>query len=90
MTVNYRCTSTKCGKPRITLKKRKELYVRTPTCPSCGGNIALQRKDKLRNTARVCNCDGYPYPHHKGTKPWCVVSEVTPTNEDWEALYKNK
>jgi len=56
---------------RVTLRKRKEEYVKEPKCKACGSGIHCvdkERKDYIKRT--TCNCDGIHHPHRKGCK-WC-------------------
>lgn len=82
MTHQYRCTTQLCRKRR-TLPKKLELYVRVIKCKTCGGRLKPSC-DKIRTKARTCNCDGYHFPHHKGTEPWCVSSKREPTEQEYQ------
>ena len=68
MTILYRCNRNACRK-RVTLKKRIELYVRTPRC-TCGGNLHRDRWQREINKRNACRCagpanaDGGAYPHN--------------------------
>lgn len=92
MTHHYRCTlKNTCG-ARATLPKQIELYQRRPTCPSCKKDTlkidpAVDRWNKKQGT---CNCDGYHFPHRKGTAPWCDHSATKPTDQDHQDRYHQK
>lgn len=63
----YRCRDCRT---RRTLRKRKERYMREPSC-ACGGDLILDVYRKRKEHARVmCLCDGYWFPHRRGSK-WC-------------------
>ena len=89
MTVNYRCTRASC-RLRTTLKKRIEQYViaKFKVCPACGGRLSHDPELKRRSSREVCRCDGYPFPHKKGTEPWCHDAKIGPSDEDWQ--YQNQ
>ena len=88
MTYRYRCTDRKnCGKS-VTLRKKKEHYATEPVCTECGGKInSIHEKERARNKQRTCYCDEYPFPHRKGTEPWCVHAKIGPTDEDYRERY---
>lgn len=85
MGYQYRCSKDDC-RARITLRKKLEQYVRDKLCPGCGKDSLKPAyiKERIRNTKRACRCDGYIYPHHKGTAPWCIHSNRLPTNKEHE------
>lgn len=87
MTVNYRCTKQKCHRQRITLRKPKEQYAKDPVCLSCGTPTLGIAKEKERTKKRLCRCDGYPYPHSKGSTPWCRESKREPTEYEFKERY---
>lgn len=87
MSVNYRCTRSSCRK-RITLKRRKELYVREPTCAVCGGNLSYDPEPKRRATLQVCHCDGLPFPHRSGTR-FCIHSDGPESEEDFRDMLRH-
>ena len=76
----YRCGKDKCRKI-YHLSKRIENYVKEKKC-KCGGNLHIY-KDRKRNKARTCYCDGLPHPHHKATSVWCKYHPIGPTDEDY-------
>jgi hypothetical protein len=83
MSYNYRCSiHRRCG-ARRTLKKPIEQYVRRPHCLRCGMDSLKPVKERKRNTFRACYCDGYHYPHSKGSK-WCRYSKSILTDDDLE------
>lgn len=86
MTYNYRCTRASC-RARVTLKKKKEQYVRGKVCRVCGGNISHDPGPKRRHKREVCLCDGYSFPHRSGTAPWCVDSPREPTEEEYQERF---
>lgn len=66
----YRCNSKTC-RTRVTLRKRKEEYIKVPICKECGSNIHSVEKERRDYAKRVkCTCDGLHFPHQTGTK-WC-------------------
>lgn len=88
----YRCRD--CG-TRRTLRKKLEKYDyrRTPRClnPVCrrkrqgkGGQLVLDRWMKFveRKKGYACTCDGYLFPHRKGSKH-CRSSKVWHKVGDW-------
>lgn len=85
MTINYRCTRQSC-RTRVTRKKQIELYVlaKYKSCPACGGRLSYDPEPKRRASRDVCRCDGYQFPHRKGTEPWCHQAETGPSDEDWK------
>jgi len=91
MTYSYRCTNRKkCGL-RVTLKKHKEFYIKTPTCKSCGGNINFDPAVRRKTLKQLCTCDCMPggWPHRQGSSVWCFHHPTGPTEEDWEERYMN-
>lgn len=88
MSYNYRCSVSECRKRR-TLRKKIELYMRRPKCPSCGADsLKYDPTEKIRTKSRTCRCDGLFYPHHKGTSVWCDHHPTGPTDEDWQERYR--
>jgi len=85
---NYRCTHRHCRK-RTTLKHHKEWYIKTPHCKVCGGNIKHDPHVKIASKKNVCFCDGYHFPHRKGTEPWCSKAKIGPCEEDQEDRYNS-
>jgi len=69
MSYPYRCTRRTCRK-RVTLKKHKEAYQRPKYCHECKGNIKFDRWQKAERKKSKCLCDGYHFPHRKGSL-WC-------------------
>ena len=67
----------------INSSTRKE-----PRCPSCGGNISYDATKRERTKKDTCYCDGYHYPHYRGTEPWCVEAKNGPTDADWEEIQR--
>lgn len=88
MTYPYRCTSHDC-RARRTLAKHKDRYQTEPRCEICGGNLVHDPEVRRRAKRDVCRCDGYHYPHRKGTEPWCEQAKIGPTEEDWKERYES-
>lgn len=88
MSYNYRCTTNRCRK-RITKKKRiiDGSLRKIDKCRVCGGKLSLDLSLKIRNRKNKCNCDGYHFPHRKGTEPWCHHAKIGPTEEDFQDRY---
>lgn len=86
MSVNYRCTTAKCRRRR-TLKKELNAYARTPRCLSCGGRLSHDPEPRRRSHRDRCWCDGYHFPHRKGTEPWCSRAKIGPSDEDYINRY---
>ena len=82
MTYPYRCTTHAC-RARKTLRKHIHQYIREPVC-KCGGRLSFDRTTRARDKKRTCICDGYYYPHHSGTEPWCIDAKIGPTEEDFK------
>lgn len=78
----YRCTKERC-KVRRALRKKKELYVREPTCDACGSPLRLDVYEQKQHKLKRCLCDGYHFPHRRGSK-WCVHYTGVTTDEDWQ------
>ncbi len=91
MAYNYRCSFRQTCGARKTLPKKIERYAKAPLCPSCGADSlqSVNTKEKARNKRRTCRCDGYHFPHHKGTEPWCLHAARGPTQEDNEDRYRS-
>lgn len=87
MSYNYRCSRKAC-RARITFKRPIEDYARSKKCPACGGETLKKTNDKQRNKRNKCTCDGWLFPHHKGTSVWCVHHPVGPTEEDFVDRYR--
>lgn len=87
MSYNYRCTRTKCRK-RVSLKHKKEWYIREPCCKVCGGNLSYDPEPRRRSKEQVCKCDGYHFPHRSGTAPWCKHTTRQPTEEEYRERYR--
>jgi hypothetical protein len=87
MSVPHRCSRRAC-RQRITLAKPITDYVRVPVCPSCGHNsLKPDYSRKAYNRKHRCTCDGAPWPHRKGSIPFCTHYAGTPTDEDYQQLY---
>lgn len=86
MGFQYRCSiRRKCGCTKLLKKRIDEYHVR-PLCPSCKRDTLkpIYVKERERTIRRKCVCDGYIYPHRKGTAPWCIHSPREPTDEEHE------
>ena len=83
MLYHYRCTRRRRGcQGRKTLKKPIEQYVRVPTCPNCKGPLYFDKRRKEETQKNKCQCDGYPYPHKRGSK-FCKDST---RDLEWEQM----
>lgn len=85
MSYPYRCRRRSCS-ARRTLRKKLEQYVREPKCRECGGELRLDRWKMKDHKKAKCTCDGYHFPHRKGSK-WCNYSTVELTEEDYKQRY---
>ena len=82
MTHVYRCTHELC-RQRVILRRIKERYFRAPKCPACD-RVLTGKEDKavkLQRKRLLCGCDGYHFPHRKGSK-WCTFSTRPLTDAD--------
>jgi hypothetical protein len=86
MSKNYRCTKSSC-RQRRTLKRPIEQYVREPRCLACGGRLSYDPEPKRRHNQEKCVCDGYHFPHRRGTEPWCRYAKKGPSDKDYEERY---
>lgn len=82
MTYRYRCTRDGCRK-RVSLRRLKEQYIRTPKCPGCNRDTlhrdtARQRESKKNR----CWCNGYHFPHRQRSAPWCDYAVRMPSPEE--------
>lgn len=66
MGYNYRCGRSTC-RQRVTLKRRINEYVKSVSCKACGGTLHHDPSVRARSKALVCHCDGYHFPHRKGS-----------------------
>jgi len=82
MTYNYRCTRKAC-RQRVTKRRRIEEYVHDKhrRCEACGGALSLDPAVRRQTKTRTCHCDGYHFPHHKGSF-WCNHYEGERAHED--------
>ncbi len=87
MTHVYRCTHDDCRR-RVILTRRLERYVRTPKCPGCDRPLTGRedRAVKLQRRRLRCTCDGYHFPHRRGSL-YCVHATRPLTDADHEARY---
>lgn len=80
MSYSYRCN--KCGR-RFTLKRLKEQYIKERKCPNCQSfSIHHDKAKKKENKRKKCFCSGYPFPHRKGSAPFCRYSKRQPTEDE--------
>ena len=84
----YRCNI------RHSLRKRVDLYVRQPRCPSCRGPLHFdnyralkehQRRDK-EGMKVTCTCGGYHFPHRRRSL-WCRFYPGERTEAHFEARF---
>jgi len=82
MSYLYRCN--KC-KQRRSLPRLHTDYVYAPKCKSCGAPLTYRDKwQERKNKVTACTCDGYPFPHRKGSGVWCIHSVKQPTDMDYQ------
>jgi hypothetical protein len=83
----YRCTHSDCKK-RHSLSRRLEQYRRRKRCVDCGRCLTGKRdlEPRRRSKANTCTCDGYPFPHRRGSL-WCNGYEKQRTEKQIEARY---
>lgn len=87
MSYPYRCRRSICRK-RVTFRKRIEHYTRTRLCPVCGhDSLSLDLAKRREAKRNVCYCDGYHFPHRKGSAPWCKHATRLPSDQDYEEKY---
>ena len=91
MAYNYRCSIRRTCGARKTLPRPIERYSKPPVCPGCGQDTlkSVNATEKARNKRRRCRCEGYPFPHSRGTEPWCDHAAHGPTQEDYEDRYRS-
>lgn len=66
------------------LKRKIEQYIRKPRCNGCGALLTYRDHFRERlNKQRKCGCDGYHFPHRKGSK-WCEDNRHNLTDKDYE------
>jgi len=77
---------------RRSLPKMLAFYVKEPKCLACGRNTLTLDKHRMKKEvgpeANNCFCDGYHFPHRKGSK-WCRDSTSPPTEEDYQDRYRS-
>lgn len=88
MTHVYRCTHSGCRK-RVVLARLREQYQNAPKCPDCRRELTgrVDRALKRQRKREVCGCDGYHFPHRRGSK-WCSHSSATLTDRDYAERYR--
>lgn len=67
--VRTRCRCRHCNRRR-TLPRHPYLYEREPACPACGARswaVDTYRQSGQEAAATTCRCDGFPYPHRRGS-----------------------
>lgn len=59
-------------------------------CPGCNQDtlVDVTKAERIRTHRRTCTCDGYFFPHHKGTEPWCINAKIGPDDQDYEDRYR--
>ena len=72
----FTCRCKKCS-ARVTREKhpdvyKVEKYSKCPFWPSCRGSLTVDwyrmwKPNVKKDRGEVCNCDGYPHPHRKGS-----------------------
>ena len=67
----YRVRCSKC-RARRNLSQHPEAYIRRPRCRRCGavGTLkidAYRDSGQERRKAPTCNCDGWWFPHRRGS-----------------------
>jgi len=68
----YRCSNRRGCHKRVTLRKRKELYVKEPVCKSCGSPLtSVEKARKAETKKNNCYCDGLPFTPHRSGSKWC-------------------
>lgn len=77
----YRCGRKGC-RTIHHLNKRPEEYVKTRLC-DCGGTLHDYSNERKRNKIKRCDCDGYAFPHQRGSSVWCIHSKRLPTDEEY-------
>ena len=90
MRYHYRCSTDTCRK-RVTLNKPIGMYVQRKyrVCPSCKGHTLKECPSVNKwNKANTCRCDGYHFPHMKGSK-WCFKNTKPLTDEDYEDRHRS-
>jgi len=77
----HRCS--KC-RTRHTFRLRIEQYQRPPKCRNCGDTHFYVDKWMLRRNTKAdkCWCDGYRFPHRRGSK-WCNEFSGELTDADY-------
>jgi len=75
MNIPHRCSDNSC-QAGVSLPKRWQDYKKPPTCKTCGYYRLRVDTYRLRveRKKNKCNCDGYHFPHRKGSK-WCEHGE---------------
>jgi len=83
---NFRCTSKKC---RIRFVRYTRKVAEDIKCPACGGKVSDRTEEvrKSRKRESICKCDGWWFPHRKGSK-WCVFYTGEYTEEDYKERYR--
>lgn len=83
--LKYRCGRGKC-RAIYHLPKPPEAYRKEKRC-DCGGKLHDYTYERKRNGRKVCHCDGWPFPHQKGSSVWCQERPTGPTEEDYLERY---
>lgn len=91
MSYPHKCRNYKCQKRRA-LKKLITEYKRPPKCRICGSELRYDRHKQAEAKRMKCICDGYWFPHRKGSE-FCDHYKGVKNDEYWERYYaraKNK
>lgn len=78
---NHPCRCNKC-RGRKTLRKHPDLYERRHHVKcSCGGEFKVDTYRMSKENKNPCKCDGYWFPHRKGSK-WCIHNKRELSEEE--------
>ncbi len=87
MSYPYRCSKAACRK-RVSLPRKVEDYVYTKKCPACKcESLKLDMAHRAESKRNRCGCDSKPWPHRKGSNPFCIHTTATPTDDDFQVFY---
>lgn len=80
----------RCGKCRArqSLKRKANEYLPEKQC-ACGGKLNIDRyrhKHEVGRNANPCRCDGYWFPHRRGSL-WCNENVKGPSKEQINERY---
>ncbi|MCX6738702.1 MAG: hypothetical protein NT098_01460 [Candidatus Parcubacteria bacterium] len=81
----FPCRCKKCG-ARKTFNFHPDSYQKPKKC-SCGGEYRVDwYRKKKENKKAKCLCDGYHFPHRKGSK-WCRYYKGELSDDDYRYRY---